>query len=120
MYEAIVPHLKFTARSLAHYESSMTERIGSLVSKRAAMVEGRAPAPIEVGGKKYVDASASQATHAIAELHCQRCWKKKRFVADTPAGAMIAARKAGWRRVPDKETCPSCVKKIAEIKVLVN
>lgn len=122
MYEAIVPHLKFKAHPLSQYETMMTERIAGLVSKGAARTEGRAPAPIEVGGKKYTGATRDLATHALATLHCQRCFKKKRFLADTPAGAMIAARKAGWQRIFDKdtlakETCPVCVKKIAAERV---
>ena len=119
MYEAIVPHLKFKAKPLAHYETMMTERMSNLVSKGAARVEGRAPHPIEVGAKKYADAPASLATNAIATLHCQYCWKKRRFVADTPVGALIKARDSGWKRMPDKWTCPSCIKKIPA-KVFVN
>ncbi len=112
MYSAITPHLNFKALPLSSYETMMTERMSKLVDKRAARVEGQAPKPIEVGGKKYTQASAEEATHAIATLHCQRCWRKKRFVADTPVGAMIAARRAGWARFPDKETCPHCIKKL--------
>lgn len=115
MYSALKPHLKFTVQPLAHYEALMTERVNALVSKRAARIEGRAPHPLEVGGKKYRQAAAWEATHAIATLHCQRCWRKKRFVADTPIGAMIAARKAGWARMPDKETCPACIKKMTQV-----
>jgi hypothetical protein len=112
MYSAIAPHLSFTPYPLAQYETMMTERMSRLVSKGAARVQGEAPAPVEVGGKRYVRTRAADATHAIATLHCQRCWKKKRFVADTPAGAMIAARKAGWQRMPEW-TCPICIRKIA-------
>lgn len=120
MYSAIKPHLSFIVLPLSSYESMMTQRMNSLVSKRAARVEGRAPAPIEVGGKKYAEAPTAVATHAVATLHCQKCWRKKRFIADTPVGAMIAARKAGWKRMPDKETCPSCVAKITPGKALLN
>lgn len=120
MYSAIVPHLKFTAKPLADYETMMTERMSRLISKGAARAQGRAPYPIEVGGKKYAKAPAGVATHAIATLHCQKCWRKKRFLADTPIGAMIAARKAGWKRMPDKETCPKCVAKLMTSKALVN
>lgn len=119
MYSAIVPYLRFKALPLASYEAMMTERMGALVSKRAARIEGQAPKPIEVGGKKYAEVAAWQATHAIATLHCQYCWKKKRFVADTPVGALIKARDSGWKRMPDKWTCRACVKKIPA-KVLVN
>ena len=120
MYGAIAPHLNFKVLPLASYESMMTERMSALISKGAARVEGRAPHPIEVGGKKYISASAAKAmgqlaekTHAIATLHCQSCDKEKRFVADTPVGALIRARKAGWARMPDKWTCPVCVKAMA-------
>lgn len=120
MYTAIVPHLNFPALPLERYVAMMTERMDRLVSKKAARLEGKAPHPIEIGGKKYAQTSESAASHAMATLHCQRCWRKARFVADTPAGAMIAARKAGWARMPDKETCPNCVKKLMVEKVMVN
>lgn len=120
MYLAIAPHLNFKTLPLASYETMITERMGNLVSKGAARVEGKAPSPIDVGGRKYARASASEATHGMATLHCQRCWKKKRFIADTPVGAVIAARNAGWTRMPDKWTCPGCVKKIAAGKALLN
>jgi hypothetical protein len=113
MYSAITPHLNFTPYPLAQYETMMTERMSRLISKGAARAEGRAPRPIELGGRKYRRASAREATHAIATLRCQRCWKKKRFIADTPVGALIVARNAGWARMPEKWTCPNCIKKMA-------
>lgn len=120
MYAAITPHLSFPALPLSSYESMITERINGLVSKRAMRVEGQAPKPVEVGGRKYRAAQSGESAQAMATLHCQNCWRKKRFIADTPAGAMIAARKAGWQRVPigrfsasPKETCPQCLKKMA-------
>ena len=113
MYGAIAPHLNFKVLPLASYESMMTERMSALISKGAARVEGRAPHPIEVGGRKFRAASATAATHAIMTLHCPRCDKEKRFLGDTPVGALIAARKAGWARMPDKWTCPVCVKAMA-------
>ncbi len=119
MYLAIAPHLNFKALPLASYETMITERMENLVSKGAARVEGKAPRPIEVGGRKYARASAAQATHAIATLVCQDCGKEKRFVADTPVGAMIAVRKAGWARMPDKWHCSVCVKKFGH-KALLN
>lgn len=113
MYEAIVPHLKFHAYPLAHYESMITARMEGLISIGAARAEGQAPKPIEVGGKKYAPARNGLATHGMATLHCQFCWKKKRFVADTPVGALIKARDSGWKRMPEKWTCPGCVKKLS-------
>lgn len=117
MYSAIVPHLTFKALPLSYYETMMTERMSNLLSKCAARVEGRAPHPIEIGGNKYRKATTAEATHAIATLHCQRCWKKRRFVADTPVGALIKARDSGWKRLPDKWTCPNCVKKETQCKL---
>jgi len=111
MYSAIVPHLTFKPLPLASYESMMTERMNRLIAKGAAKAEGQAPQPVEVGGKKYIEASAAQATHAIAKVRCS-CGKKKVFLAGTPVGAMIAARQAGWKRIADRETCPHCVKKL--------
>lgn len=114
MYEAIRPHLKFVVRPLAQYESMMTERMSGLISKRAAMVEGRSPHPIEVGKKKYAEVPAVMATQAIATLKCYKCKRAAKFVGDTPAGAMIAGRKAGWVRDMSvvREVCPKCSKKI--------
>jgi hypothetical protein len=119
MYSAIIPHLNFTPYPLALYEAMMIERMGRLVSKGAARTVGRAPHAIEVGGKKYRRARVAEATHCIATLLCPGCGKQKRFIGDTPVGALIAARKAGWERMPDKWTCPICVKS-AQRKVLVN
>lgn len=121
MYSAIKPHLNFPVLPLVCYETMMTERMSALVSKGAARLEGQAPRPIEVGGKKYARVPSAYATHAVATLRCQRCWKKKRFIADTPVGAVIAARNAGWKRMPDMWTCPGCIKKVAKgNKGLVN
>ena len=108
MYAAIVPYLNFTAHPLSHYENLITQRVSRLAT-RGLEVTGEAPNPIEVGGKKYRDAMPGESAIAMVTLHCQRCWKKKRFVSDTPAGAMIMARKAGWQRF-GKETCPKCVR----------
>jgi rubredoxin len=98
----------------------ITGRMENLVSKGAARVEGRAPHPIEIGRRKYRRASAREATHAIATLLCPECGKEKRFLADTPVGALIAAREAGWARMPDKWTCPICVKKLRARQALLN
>ncbi len=120
MYSAIAPYLNFKALPLASYETMISERMENLISKGAARAEGRAPHPIEVGGRKYAEASPGEATHAMATICCQRCWKKKRFIGETPVGALIAAREAGWRRMPDKWTCPNCVTKVAAGKALLN
>jgi len=111
MYWSIVPHLTFKVRPLGHYESLIAERIGNLISKRAARVEGKAPHPIEIGLRKVLPA---EATHVIAKLKCYKCKRAQEFVGDTPAGAMIAGRKAGWMRdmTVQKEVCPNCKSKI--------
>ena len=118
MYSAIAPHLTFKPLPLSSYEAMMTERMHRLISKGAARTEGQAPHPVEVGGQKYVEAEAALATHALVKIHCWTCTRRKNFLADTPVGAMIAARKAGWQRMPTadgpKETCPQCVKKLTK------
>lgn len=142
MYTALKPHLLFPVQPLAHYEAMMTDRINALVSKRAARVEGAAPRPMLVGdrdairradakrfakrqkrarqslqaGEIYVaESDAQNATHIMATLRCYQCSRSQEFLGDTPAGAMIAGRKAGWMRnmVLNKEVCPACVKKAA-------
>jgi hypothetical protein len=121
MYSAITPHLSFPALPLSTYETMMTERMENLISKGAARTEGPAPKPIDVGGRKYMRvASAAVATHALATLCCQHCSKQMNFLGDTPTGALIKARDAGWKRMPDKWTCPKCVKKIQAGKALLN
>lgn len=115
MYSAITPHLSFAVYPLAQYETMMTERMSRLVSKGAARAEGRAPRPIKLGGRKFCRAAAGEATHAIATLLCPNCGKQKRFIGDTPVGALIAARKAGWARMPDIWTCPMCVKSMRRL-----
>jgi hypothetical protein len=119
MYEAIVPRLTFKARELSHYETMLAERVGNLVSKRAMRVEGDVPKPIEIGGNRYAVAPQSLATQAVTTLKCHRCPKVEKFIADTPAGAMIAGRKAGWTREKgvNKETCPACSVEVAETVV---
>ena len=112
MCRAIVPHLNFPAKTLSDYEAMIASRINVLTSKGVARAEGREPHPIEVGGKKFIEVPAHLATDAIVTVRCLRCWKKKRFLSDTPAGAMIAARKAGWARIGGRETCPNCVRKL--------
>lgn len=110
MYRALAGRLNFEVYDLVVYEQMIRTRISGLASKGAASAEGRAPAAIEVGGKKYITAPKGVATHAIVTVHCQYCERKKEFVADTPVGAMVLARKAGWQRI-GKETCPKCIKK---------
>lgn len=122
MYAAITPYLTFQALPLSYYEMMMTERMARLVSKGAARTQGRSPHPVQIGGRKYRRASKAEATHAIATLVCPGCGKQKRFLGDTPVGALIEARKAGWQRMPDKWHCPICVKAMARKarKELVN
>ncbi len=122
MYGAIVPHLTFKPLPLSSYETMITERVSRLVSKGSMRAEGEAQRPIYIGRRKYKRTTAAESTHAIATLICPSCGKMKRFIADTPVGALIEAKKAGWARLPDKWTCPVCVKAASRkvSKVLVN
>lgn len=150
MYSAIVPYLRFTAYSLSRYETMMTERMGALASKGAAKTQGQAPRPLLVGDRTAIAKADSKrlrrkqsrarqqlkagdifvaeglpedATHVMATLRCYKCQKSANFLGDTPAGAMIAGRKAGWVRDMGvmKEMCPTCAKMPANCtKVLVN
>lgn len=113
MYEAMAPKLQFRPLSLADYEARIRNRASEMVSQRRMRVEGRAPYPIEVEieGRKFALVNPEDADQALATLKC-KCGKVSKYLADTPAGAMIKARKDGWIRPTGKEICPECVFKI--------
>lgn len=121
MYTAIVPKLTFKALPLADYESMIALKAGALVSQRRARVTGDAPRPLEVGGNKYAAAPKHVATNVVATLSCWKCGKSEQFVEPTPAGAMIAGRKAGWVRdkAINKETCAGCAAELAQEEIVV-
>jgi hypothetical protein len=120
MYHAIAPRLKFKPLSLPQYESQIALKAGEMVSHGYMRVEGDRPKPIEIGGHKLAVVPQSQATGAVATVRCFNCEASDKFLAETPAGAMIAARKAGWVRdkALNKETCPQCAEKIAAQEVI--
>ena len=97
MYQAIVPKLRFKALPLSTYESRIAMRASEMVSHGKMRVEGRRPMPLEVMA-------------AIATLTCYQCKKMEQYASDTPAGAMIMARKYGWVREKgvNKEVCRAC------------
>lgn len=115
MYEALRPKLKFKALSFSQYEAQIAIKAGNMVSQGRMRVEGSAPKPIEIGGHKFAIVPRNQASGAVATVRCHCCPKTDQFMADTPAGAMIAARKAGWVRdkALNKETCPECSEALA-------
>jgi hypothetical protein len=111
MYNAITPYLHFKPWSLDTYLMRNAEKAGAMISQNRLRVEGEAPKPITVGGVDYAAVPLRDATHAIATVRCHVCNKVEKFLADTPAGAMIAARKDGWQRDKsvNKEICAICV-----------
>lgn len=113
MYNAMAPKLRFKALPLSQYEMRISERAGKMVSQGKMRVEGQAPRPINVGNQKYAEVDQEHATHAMLTLHCYKCTFYERFLGETPVGAMIEGRKAGWIRdqVRNKEVCPKCVDK---------
>src|SRR5579864_8651579 len=115
MYNAIAPKLRFKPLSFSQYESQIALRAGEMVSQGRARVEGSAPRAIEIGGHKLAVVSKREASGAVATVRCHRCEKCEQFLADTPAGAMIEARKAGWVREKglNKEVCPDCAVALA-------
>lgn len=114
MYNAIRPHLKFKPMALDQYVARIAERAGAAVSKRQMRVEGSAPRPIQVGNASYVPVPKALSNRAVATVRCHRCPKVEKFVDDTPAGAMLLARKAGWIREKgvNKECCADCAAKL--------
>ena len=123
MYEAIKPHLNFKPLPLQAIEAHIAERAGAMVSQRKMRVEGEEPRPINIGNQTFVKVPRPLSTGAVATLKCYRCNKVERFPADTPAGAMVLGRKAGWTREPgvNKEVCADCkVKEIASEQVVLS
>jgi hypothetical protein len=120
MYNAIVPKLGFKALALAQYEAQIALKAGEMVSQGRMRVEGVAPKPIEIGGKKLRVVGQADASGAVARVQCYACGKVERFLADTPAGAMIGARKAGWVRdkAYNKETCADCAAQTASEEIV--
>lgn len=120
MYHAIAPKLRFPALPLPQYETQIALKAGSMISQGRMRVEGAPARPIEVGGHKLAVVPQSLASGAVAIVRCYSCSEVEKFLADTPAGAMIEARKAGWVRDKglNKETCPSCAEKNAALEVV--
>jgi hypothetical protein len=115
MYHAIAPKLRFKALSLDQYLAQIALKAGEMISQGRMKVEGVAPPPIVIGEQKLAIVPRSEATGALATVRCHRCPKVDRFHHETPAGAMIEARKAGWTREKgvNKETCPKCSEALA-------
>lgn len=120
MYEALRPKLKFKALAFSQYEAQIALKAGAMISQGRMRVEGQRPKPIEIGGSKLRVVPKALATGAVATVKCHRCPKTDQFLADSPAGAMIAARAAGWVRdkALNKETCPECAEKGAAAEII--
>lgn len=121
MYEAIAPKLGFKALSLAQYEAQTALKAGEMISQGRMRVEGEAPQPITVGGQQVAVVPREFSDLAMATLVCHLCNKVERFVEPTPAGAMIAARKAGWTRdkALNQEVCAECAAEEAAEEVVI-
>lgn len=121
MYQAIAPKLQFKPWPLQQYEMQIAEKAGALVSQLKMRVEGSRPTPIQVGRDTFVRVPKALSNQAVATVRCHRCPKVERFADDTPAGAMLQARKAGWIREPgiNKECCADCSAKLASSEQVV-
>jgi hypothetical protein len=118
MYQALAPRLKFKALSFSQYEAQIALKAGQMVSQKLMRVEGNAAPPIEINGHKVQITEADKANSGWCIVRCHVCDKIEKFLADTPVGAIIAARKAGWVRAKgiDKETCSECWANLAVIR----
>lgn len=121
MYDAIAPRLRFKALQLEQYELKIAEKAGNMISKRWMRVEGERPKPIQVGDSTFMPVPKALSDAAVASVRCHRCMKLEKFVAETPAGAMIKARQAGWIREPgiNKECCAECTAKLASVEAVL-
>lgn len=116
MYHGLVPRIRsFKPMPLDTYICRIAEEAGRMVSQGRMQVEGPKPRAIEIGGHKLAIVPQKESSGAVATVRCHRCPKVDRFLAETPAGAMIEARKAGWVREKgvNKETCPACSEALA-------
>lgn len=116
MYEALKPRIRsFKPMPLSTYEGRIAEEAGRMVSQGRMRVEGPKPHAIEIGGHKLAVVPKREATGAVATVRCHRCPVSDQFHAETPTGAMLEARKAGWTREKgvNKETCPKCSEALA-------
>ena len=122
MYQAMAPKLlPFKAFPLQQYEMQIAEEAGALISQRKMRVEGQRLAPIQVGRDTFVPVPKALATGAVATVRCHRCPKVERFQDETPTGAMLKARKAGWIREAgfNKECCAECAAKLVASEQIV-
>lgn len=121
MYVALAPRLKFKPLSFSQYEAQIALKAGAMVSQRLMRVEGERPKPIEIGGHKIAVTSVDKANCGWCAVRCHVCDKVEKFVADTPVGAIIKARQAGWVKLPgiDRETCADCAAHMAAEESLV-
>lgn len=116
MYHAIAPKLKFKPLQLEQYIAQIALKAGALISQGRMSVVGDAPKPIEIGGHKVsLVPKRTAAASAVAFVRCHRCSAEDKFIANTPVGAMLEARKAGWTREKgvNKEACPKCSEALA-------
>lgn len=113
MFHAIAPKLSFKTLSFSWYEAQIGLRAAEMVSQGRLLVTGDAPKPTEIGGQKVDISSLKDANCGWAILRCHWCGKQGEYLADTPIGAMVAARKAGWVQVQGvgevKQACPLCI-----------
>ena len=106
----MAPRLKFEAKPLSQYEANIAYRAACMVNQKRMRVEGREPNPVIIQGEKYAEVGEEESTHAVVRLKC-KCGRVSRWMADTPVGAMIKARKDGWVRdkLTNHEKCKKCV-----------
>lgn len=111
MYQALAPRVRsFKPLSLSQYEAQIALRAGAMVSQGRMRVEGRRPDAIEIGGHKVKITPRERANCGWVALRCNGCDAVAKFVADTPVGAVIEARKAGWVKdvIDGHEYCVNC------------
>lgn len=115
MYQALAPRLKFKALSFSQYEAQIALKAGAMVSQKRMRVEGNAPKPIEINGHKVNITRPEESNCGWCIVRCHVCDHTEKFIADTPVGAIIKARQAGWVRAKgiDKETCADCAAELA-------
>jgi len=106
MYEAMRPHLRFPAQSLAYYEGRAAEQAQN----------AQIPTIDEQGNLHDYLPTVIETPAAELHVNCSKCPKEIIFFASDKAEAIFTMRTAGWaydESVEEKHLCPECLEGVS-------